>query len=431
MTSGKQLWPVRVPPARGESLVSWFCRSSYALGMEPKDLYRTAMPGCHLFSLDLDRHLYQPLIEALSRGTGIAPALIASLGFSQWAGSLFERDDGRSTLPHLPALGSHSHRDRSFGQQICPSCVAEDQEPFLRLTWRLSFVTACQRHRRLLIDRCWQCGSSINPLLAGYRYGFTHCHRCGERLDRAPVAKANHDVLVFQRSALHILKQGWATLVPSSWIYAHSYFWILRKLFRLLSTGATSAPLRFIVLEKLGADLHASSTLPPQRDFEHFNPHGRASLIPLVAFLLTDWPSTFISCCRGVGIHSWMLLKHEEQVPFAFWAPVTEKLNTPYRNFNQSELEAAKKYLKRRDKRPSVAQIRETIGTKLIGLEDVSEQSECRKAHDEGRYWKLDGVSPHVRRAAKEAARREGANIGPWVDQQLRSSLVRLRLLQP
>lgn len=53
---------------------------------------------------------------------------------------------------------------RCFGQQLCPWCLRADPEPYLRLTWRLSFVTVCPAHRRLLLDRCPACNEAFSEL---------------------------------------------------------------------------------------------------------------------------------------------------------------------------------------------------------------------------------------------------------------------------
>lgn len=51
------------------------------------------------------------------------------------------------------------HRVQS--DAVCPACLAES--PYLRQHWEHAYVTACPRHRILLVDQCDACGKHLEP----------------------------------------------------------------------------------------------------------------------------------------------------------------------------------------------------------------------------------------------------------------------------
>jgi hypothetical protein len=64
----------------------------------------------------------------------------------------------------------------------CPSCFAEDTEPYDRLLWCLPQVKACVRHRCRLVERCPGCGSRVPVIHARSVPGL--CPSCETKLSR-------------------------------------------------------------------------------------------------------------------------------------------------------------------------------------------------------------------------------------------------------
>ena len=62
----------------------------------------------------------------------------------------------------------------------CPSCWADDAEPYDRKLWWLGMVDACPIHACLLETRCATCGRSQPSLTLGVR--LHHCSHCGHDL---------------------------------------------------------------------------------------------------------------------------------------------------------------------------------------------------------------------------------------------------------
>ncbi len=101
----------------------------------------------------------------------------------------------RLTYPSLPRT-EHIDLYDFFGQRvrqylirpdrpkICPGCLSESQ--YCRRVWEFTAVTACPKHRRLLINECPRC----NKRLSWARKGVTLCH-CEFDLRESPGARAS------------------------------------------------------------------------------------------------------------------------------------------------------------------------------------------------------------------------------------------------
>jgi len=79
--------------------------------------------------------------------------------------------------------------------QVCPLCLQE--QPYLRLMWRLAPVYACVTHGCLLHAQCHRCGTTLTVL--GVRQRHLHCAACGTDLRTSPVVPASPDLLATQQ----------------------------------------------------------------------------------------------------------------------------------------------------------------------------------------------------------------------------------------
>lgn len=94
------------------------------------------------------------------------PQSCLAMTYSGYIGLLLEPI---STRDH-PAWWMQSRYSKTFhghGSAFCPKCLAEDQEPYFRLSWRFGFSTVCARHKILLHDTCPQCGKAPWPSACG------------------------------------------------------------------------------------------------------------------------------------------------------------------------------------------------------------------------------------------------------------------------
>lgn len=156
-------WPGHPRLLPEESFSSWFARTAAANGLRPADLFRIVQPDGLRVASDLDRYADLPFIDLMAEHTGQDRDALVQATFRCWAGMAFAQDDGLTKFVWLPPAGPQGG-NRCFGQQLCPSCLQGDHQPYLRLPWRLSFLTVCSVHGRLLLDRCPSCNEPFSIL---------------------------------------------------------------------------------------------------------------------------------------------------------------------------------------------------------------------------------------------------------------------------
>jgi hypothetical protein len=420
MFEDSTLWPARVPLAAGESFASWFCRLAWSHGLTAGELYGVALPGGRMFRFDLDRLADRQLIAGLSVGTGIAADEIESRTFRHWAPTIYGDDDGLGRLRWLPTATIGRHRS-SFGQQICPDCLAAPGGAQLSMEWRLGFVHSCPVHRRLLIDRCPGCGSPIQPLAAPVGRGrFDLCVACGGQLGSEAADPTSLADLTLQASHLRVAETGQASLGAYGALYPLAYFEILRLVHRLLATGRFALALRRRFPDMLD---DRPESIPRLKEIDRLPPRARRTLLRIADHLLQEWPDRFVAACEALGIHARVLIKDKAKTPFAFWDPVVRHLSAPEITVPATDILAAKRALLEQGRPSTYRELRTLLGAKFATHPELVEPHLGHRRYGSGRYWKLDGVSPQVRQSVKAAAAKSGESIGGWVDRTLGQAL--------
>lgn len=415
-------WPGRPTLLEGESFSSWFARVAAANGLRPGELYRIVLPGGGLNPRDLDRYCDIHLLGAMAEKTSISMQALEQSTFRRWAGWAFEREDGLVKLDWLPPAGREKAK-RCFGQQVCPSCLAEDATPYLRLEWRLSFLTVCPVHGRLLLDRCPACNEPFSILRQERREGLC-CWSCGADVRRFAGDHPPLDPIPVQQDLLDTLTQGWRTMGSYGPVYSFAALRMLALVARRIAGGNYAYALR----EWIGAHeprlALPPETLPRVHDWALLTPRARCALVAMAHHLLGDWPHRFTAAARSVGMASTYIYNpSNEDVPFAYAHAVQWHLKEPHKFGARHEVAAAKSVLERRGVKPTYRNLKELVGTKLIAMSEMAEPAASSASWGQGRYWKLDGVSPEVKAAARLAAHRAGESVGVWLDQLVRKEL--------
>lgn len=428
MFSSTAPWARRPAPQPEESFTSWFVRLAWANGLTAAELYAAAMPGARLYHLDLDRFADPMLLGELAARTGRARANIANRTLRHWLGRLYGDDDGIAKLVWLPPAGTSLSR-RSFGQQICTACLREDAVPHLRLTWRLSFAPACPKHKRLLLDRCPRCVEPIQPLYApAHAKKMGVCWNCGLDLHASKTDRVTTADIGIQQTLVQAARDRWLALGAADRVHSMAGFRVLWMVYRLLATGRFAYPLRRWLADR-ALTQEPVAGIPRIKEVERLIPRHRMALLSMTWALLQDWPERFVTACEDVGITSRVIVKDRRETPFALWVVATQRLCDPPREVTADELAAAKRVLVNRGVEPTYAALVDLMGVKFTAHQAAAVPSTVRKPCGTDRYWKLDGISASVRAAAKQAARRQGENVGPWVERALREVLAREQLL--
>ena len=154
--------PVSIAPQDGESIESWLEHLADANGLTTAQLLTATGRG-----------------RAGTRYLTLAPS--------------------PDTATRLAALARHSYRQvaargwvPAHGTQICPTCLAETGA--WRTTWRLLIVTACTRHRTLLVARCPACRRPFRDQRHSHLRRVGGSLVCGNPLGDGPTRQCQHDL---------------------------------------------------------------------------------------------------------------------------------------------------------------------------------------------------------------------------------------------
>lgn len=183
--------PVSVSPRDGESIESWLEHLADANGLT------TAQLLTHLRSRGAStRYL------TLAPAPGTIRALAALARIPEQTVTATTLGAFRGTALDLTGLDPgdrHSYRQvaargwaPAHGTQICPTCLAETGT--WRTTWRLLIVTACTRHRTLLVARCPACHRPFRDQRHSHLRRVGAATACGNPLGAGPVGQCQHDL---------------------------------------------------------------------------------------------------------------------------------------------------------------------------------------------------------------------------------------------
>lgn len=169
---------VRPPPLDGESLSSWRQRLAWANGYRlfPVLDERTRRT-------DPDIKLSVREVRWLADLSMLSTDAIASMTTE---GAPLQTDIVIRSRHPLWVIPSGMRKELRWGSMFCPACLAEGDEPYFRLQWRLAYNLSCKKHRRGLIDQCpecgrppWPTGSSVQMEMSSGHTSHAFCWACG------------------------------------------------------------------------------------------------------------------------------------------------------------------------------------------------------------------------------------------------------------
>lgn len=277
---------------------------------------------------------------------------------------LFEKHNTSGPTRWLLRAGVYHRTRRSFGQQYCPRCLAEG-EAYYRLSWRFAWVTACERHRSVLLDRCPKCRQPVmfhRPAMN--LESIVYCGACQFDLRKADASWEVVDAIAlkFQAQNIKILEQGWTVLGDYPIQYSFSYFDIVHQLARILSSGQRAEALRSYVSRKWGGDPTPVIAMKTRAEMELLGPSSRHRTLGLTGRLIRKWPNRFLEACQASNSWNSWALKDETRPAFPLWHPVRSHAYKPLYTPSQLEISSARQHLIRLGQKPGPRALKRLLG---------------------------------------------------------------------
>lgn len=299
-----EVYPVHLKPKDDELLSSWIVRLSLAHGLAPKQFapfLQQRFSGDWEWQLTADLKPPQEVLNTLSKKTATPLSRIREMTLGRYGGQLYKRSSkGRLCHWIMPHYLGHVTRAQKFGMQACARCLAEDNEPYFRRSWRLAFVVVCPYHESCLIDRCPSCGNSIQfhrnaaALSRTATDIMTVCHKCQFDLrDVTAHIPAEPEIGRFQEHLINVARQGYIEIEGFENTASDTYFavlnWILSVLFQ---SHELMRELQDAIFAYYNFDL-SISRFTKKDVLENLNIRSRYEWIWLLRRLLIDHPHRY------------------------------------------------------------------------------------------------------------------------------------------
>lgn len=310
-------WAIPIELQPDELLSSWLVRAALANGCDPLVLTGNLWPRWRPWTTDIDRYISSRKLVQLSSLSGIPV-----LAFKQ--STLASVLDDFIDTKHLPqgvwpwilSIGARNTR-RRLGLQYCPLCLLEDSAAYFRIQWRLSWNTACPKHKTLLLAQCPRCGSFIEPhRLQAEDRKVSVCAKCKYELFKAKPLTTVEEALFFQNCIDAVVKGGsgkiWGIEYKTkAWLDSISY---LISFVRRMGIIAPSHLARFF--QKLDLEPCTDIPLMPSYRFESLDAYDRQTIAAHIWSILNLPYSIIEEAFHNERITKQMLCPKGIKVPF-------------------------------------------------------------------------------------------------------------------
>jgi len=352
----RQFWPVHPHPLPDELLSSWLIRLAHGNGLKVQSFYGGWLGrSIALWNRDIDRLAPPDLIETLSESTGIDSATLASHSIRSLAGIISEDVPVGGHTDWLMPLQVYHRTRNGFGLMFCRSCLRQDREPYFRRRWRLACITCCTLHGQLLLDRCTNCQSPVQPHRADMvrrrgladQVAMTRCAHCSVDLRRGALPPdAPSRLIKFQRRLEGALQRGHIEFAGYSALHSVLFF----------------AGLRAVAKGLLALRKEAGGVKVTSAGLESLALADRVRLFIDLAEVLDAWPTNFLSRC-SIARHPFITFTRDQQaLPFWFYRVCDSELRREVPRISDEEVAYIEAHIELLDGRFSLARSRALFG---------------------------------------------------------------------
>ena len=321
------LWPVRYKPFDDELLSCWLVRLAHGHGLKVQTFCNLLFGNrLQVWNRDIDRLAPAWLLEELIARTGTPRTRAEATTLRVFEGVLYPQCNESGNLLWVLTAQVYHRKRMGHAQQFCACCLADDEVPYFRKTWRVALKTVCIKHQCMLRDRCPKCEVSVafHRMDMGRPYvpengALAACFRCGFNLAAAPA----EPIQVVDKQAFELLSALVSSLdavsVEPSKVFPTDQVMVLRHLVRLMLSARPTVGLRGFVADQLGiADL---AIAPGKRlAIESLPTATRHNLLQFGAWVLVNPNTRLRQAWKSRAIRYNHLLREFDTAPTWFTA---------------------------------------------------------------------------------------------------------------
>lgn len=274
---------------------------------------------------DVDRTINPSLSSILETASGVTADECKNTTLEAFAHALWP-DLYKGPINWLLPIGKYGRYRKLYGQQYCRLCLAEDENPYFRKSWRLAFNTCCLTHGVYLQDACPSCHSPIQFHTSDFGLSIlsreSHITTCGfcmhdlrQTLNESETP-ATTEALSIQTWMRSLLMDGFGTIDGYDTQPSALLFQGLHCLLRPFTSSTRLARIQSATNAYYGElDLTFSGKKFSSK-FEFRRIGDRVLCMRGLYFLLQDWPKQFIDICRKQRISSSYLQDFHKPLPY-------------------------------------------------------------------------------------------------------------------
>lgn len=345
--------PIHPQPLHGEILSSWMIRLSLSNRIPAHTFYHNILNYPQpIWTRDIDRSCSGDLYNLLSKASTVSDVTIRKMSLPSYSGILSGVFPLDRHCNWILETGINHRVRKNHAMQFCKKCFLEDDIPYFRKKWRLSFYTTCKRHLCSLVDECPGCYQPImfHRLAMSKKnivnnYSLTICPSC--KCDYRSMEIPKYENIIsdgFSQIYKLIIDSLDNERLTSLLNINHPLLLFngLRDLTFLLSR-VTLTKLRDQIIEdfKLPKTVAEFSFGIP---FEALRLQDRHKIIQLLTCLITDWPTYFLDACKTSNVTRSQFGDRQKELPFWIHQISSTQLNRKKYYPAPEELENMGKY---------------------------------------------------------------------------------------
>jgi hypothetical protein len=335
-------------PQEDELLSSWLTRIAYEHNTNPPTFINLYLPEWEgvLCDRDIDISADDKLLKILTFKSGFNYKTLYNLTLKSYEGYLFEHITPKSRNFFIQPIGNRYIINRKYGLRYCPLCLKNGKFPYFRKKWRLSFSTACIRHKCFLTDRCSDCGSLTILYKWHHDSDFPHCYKCGLSFKETKPEYINPDSYGLKaiKRLYKILDTGIFNF-ENNYTYSFFFFTVLKYLTKVVYHSESNTG--FLDHEIMNKSIIHLNKKPKQNLIENVPLKEQYLLFSGLMKMFEDFPKYFIEFCNANGLLKTKLSKDMKYIPFWY----KEIINTFSREHNTISLEEIKSVIRYLEKR--------------------------------------------------------------------------------
>ncbi|MHB1697429.1 MAG: TniQ family protein [bacterium] len=358
---------IRPLPLADELLSSWLVRTAYMHHTDPTTFLNLNFPehGRKLWERDLDLFCDGNLTKKLAEKTGFPEETIYRMTLKSYEGRLAQEIYPNNRNVFIIPTYRRSRNIRHHAQRMCPLCLKDDKQPYLRKKWRLFFSTACIKHNCFLIDKCPECGAPFMVNKRLYDEDFPHCRKCGFSFKAAEpefIDSGSYGLKAIK--TLYGILDGGIFIFENRPVYSFFFFDVLNHFTKFVKWGyRKNLPIDEII--------HGDGEQLPVSDISRIPYVMELDIKQQFALFsglmrLFESKENMLKFCADNNITVKKLSRSVKYVPFWF-QEIYDTINKTRYSYTAQEIGNALIYLKKQGMNPTFKNLYKIFGISLTG----------------------------------------------------------------